>query len=149
MRGRAPAGVLVVAAGVALSGCLGGPVDTQDALPPGHDEHHPDAALPAPDLGAPDVTLEAHAGMPDDELVFHPTTLEVPLGAVVELRVANAGRAPHTFTIHDLEADTGVLAPGERGTLAFRATEAGSFEIMCDVPGHAASGMVGVLEVVA
>lgn len=140
---------LLVAGGIVLSGCLGDATSANDALPAGHDEHHEDGAAPAEELGPADVTLEAHAGMPGDELQLHPDPLEVAFGSVVEIRVTNAGQAPHTFTIHEFEADTGVMGPGEERVLKFRADSVGSFEIMCDVPGHYESGMKGTLEVAA
>lgn len=137
----------LVGAGVVLSGCLGEPIDPDTRLPAGHDEHHDDAA-PTVELGPADVTLAAHAGSPD-EMRFHPSSLEVPMGSVVEIIVTNAGQAPHTFTIHGFAADTGVMDPGEERVLKFHAESAGSFEIMCDVPGHYSSGMQGTLEVTA
>lgn len=151
---RAGLALLVLALlGVASSGCLGERIDPATdpgaAYPPGHDEHHATPTPPAADLGPPDVVLEAHAGTPGSDLRFHPATLEAPLGSVVELRVENQGASPHTLTIHALGADTGPLAPGESRTLTFRADRAGSFEVMCDTPGHYEAGMLATLEVAA
>jgi plastocyanin len=139
---------LLFAAGTALSGCLGDPIDPNEGLSEGHNEHH-DETSPLEELGAPDVVLEAHAGLAEEELTLHPSPLKVPLGSVVEIRVENQGSAPHTFTIHQFDADTGVLNPGESKAIKFRADEAGTFEIMCDVPGHYQSGMKATLEVAA
>lgn len=151
MRQRSLLLALVVAGGLALSGCLGAPIEPAGSapLPAGHDEHHETDASPAEPLGTPDVILEAHAGMPEDDLEIHPGTLRVPLGSVVEVRVENLGRSAHTFTLHAFDADTGTLAPGEEGTVAFRADKAGRFEIMCDVPGHYQAGMKSIIEVAA
>lgn len=150
---RRPALLLAVllAGAIVVSGCLGEPIDPAAAgtLPAGHDEHHEAPAAPVEELGPADVTLEAHAGMPDNELELHPGTLQVPFGRVVEIRVTNAGQAPHTFTIHQFDADTGTMDPGEARALKFRADEAGTFEIMCDVPGHYQSGMKAAFEVTA
>lgn len=141
--------ILLLATSVLLSGCLGDPIDPDEMLPPEHDEHHDGAATPPDALGAATVVLEAHAGLPDDELALHPSPLRVALGSVVEIRVQNQGRAPHTFTIHTFDVGTGVLGPGEAKTIEFRADEAGRFEISCDVPGHYQNGMKGTIEVVA
>lgn len=138
-----------LAAGVALSGCLGAPMDPGTQLPPGHDEHHAATTPPTEEFGPADVTLEAHAGMPEDELEFHPNALQVQVGSVVEVRVKNEGRLPHTFTVHPFDADTGTIVPGEERVLTFLASEVGTFEIMCDVPGHYQSGMKASLEVIA
>lgn len=138
--------------GVPLSGCLGeriDPVSTNDTLPVGHDEHHDETTAATPEIGAPDLVIEAHAGMPQNDLQLHPGDLSVPLGSVVELRVANAGRTPHTFTIHEFDADTGMMQPGEERVLKFRADKAGTFETMCDSPGHYQAGMKGAIEVAA
>lgn len=140
---------MLLAAGGALAGCLGDPIDPDGALPPGHDEHHDDAPPTGEGLGAPDIVLEAHAGMADAELALHPSPLQVALGSIVEIRVENQGRAQHTFTIHQFGADTGVLNPGDSRSVKFRADEAGLFEVMCDVPGHYQSGMKATLEVAA
>lgn len=143
--------IVVALVGIALSGCLGEPIDpgsTSDALPPGHDQHHDEATAPT-GLGAPDVIIEAHAGMREDDLRLHPDTIEIPLGSVVEMRIANDGRTPHTFTIHEFDADTGVLQPGEERVVTFRADKAGTFETMCDSPGHYQAGMRGTIEVAA
>lgn len=141
--------VLPFVVGTAVSGCLGDPIDTQSELTAGHDEHHPGGAAPAEDLGPADLTLAAHTGMPNNDLQLHPSPLSVPLGSIVEIRVTNDGRSPHTFSIHQFDADTGTLDPGEERVLKFRADEAGSFEIMCDIPGHYQRGMRGTLEVAA
>lgn len=143
--------VTLVLSGIALSGCLGERIDpsaTNDtALPPGHDEHHDETTTS--ELGNPDIVLEAHAGMPDRDLQLHPTPLQVPLGSVVEIRVENQGQTPHTFTIHEFDADTGTMDPGEERTIKFRADKVGSFEIMCDVAGHYQAGMKATIEVAA
>lgn len=144
--------VVVGLVGVALSGCLGARIDSEStntsASPPGHDQHHDEPAT-TEDLGPPDVTLEAHAGTPEKDLQLHPTALRVPLGSVVELRVTNGGDTPHSFTIHEFDADTGMMDPGETRVIKFRADNAGTFETMCDAPGHYEAGMKGTIEVAA
>jgi uncharacterized cupredoxin-like copper-binding protein len=146
-------GGMLALLGVALSGCLGGPIDATAGpdvgLPPGHDEHHGDPSAATEELGPADVVLEAHAGFEDKDLRFHPGPFKVSLGNVVEIRVENLGQTPHTFTIHEFGADTGMMGPGEERTIKFRADRAGDFEIMCDAPGHYQAGMKDTLEVAA
>lgn len=148
MRRCSVAIIITAFTGATFSGCLGEPIGPESSMPAGHSEH-PETTPPASEPGAPDVVLEAHAGMPEKDLELHPSPLEVPLGSLVEIRVANAGQTQHTFTIHEFDADTGLMAPGEEKTLKFRAGKAGSFEIMCDAPGHYEAGMKATLEVAA
>lgn len=134
---------------IVLSGCLGERIDPATQLPAGHDEHHDGSTAPTPELGPPDVTLEAHAGTAQKDLEIHPDRFQVPLGSIVEIRVGNQGTTTHTFTLQPFSADTGILAPGEERAIKFRASEAGEFEIRCDVPGHYQAGMRSTLEVTA
>lgn len=126
---------LMVAAALLLAGCLGEPIPDAAALPEDHDEHP--------------IVLEAFAGMADAELAFGPDPLTIPIGKVVELRVVNEGSAPHTWTVHALDLDTGRLRGGESTTLVFRVDEPGAYEIMCDEPGHYRAGMKATLEATA
>ncbi len=151
MRRTTAALVALVVAGSTLGGCLGERIgeapDASAPLPADHDAHHAGGAAAPADPGPADVVLDAHAGMPDAEFALHPDPLNVPLGSIVEIRVENQGKAPHTFTIHRFDADTGQLNPGERRAVKFRADEPGNFEIMCDVPSHYEAGMKATLGV--
>ena len=149
---RAALVVLAILVATALSGCLGERIDPESTngplLPSGHDAHH-EETTPTPDLRAPDIVLETHAGTQEKDLQLHPSALQVPLGSVVEIRVTNTGTTPHTFTIHEFDADTGMMDPGEERVIKFRADKAGTFETMCDAPGHYQAGMKGAIEVAA
>lgn len=134
-------------AGATLGGCLGEPI--RDPAPAGHsDAHHP-AAQQSSDasIQTVDVTLHVAAGGEGAELAYAPQTIHAPLGKSIELLVHNNGTAPHTFTVDALALDTGALQPGQYAALRFHAAQAGSFEAMCDRPGHAGSGMIATLEV--
>lgn len=152
MRRRVLAFAGLLLGGAVLGGCLGEPIEpapsADAAVPPGHGEHH-DEAQTTRELGAPDLILDAHAGTREKDLQLHPTPMRVPLGSVVELRVTNRGYTPHTFTIHEFDADTGMMNPGETRVIKFRADNAGTFETMCDAPGHYEAGMKGTIEVTA
>lgn len=142
----------LVLAAAALSGCLGEPVHAEEGLPHGESagghghDNDGEADGTGAHLGAPDLTIEVHAGMPEKDLTFHPGPLRVPVGAIVELHVENLGTTPHTLTSHDLDADTGPMNPGEERIIKFRADKAGTYEIMCDTPGHYDAGMKSTVE---
>lgn len=148
---RAPPLPALLALAVLLSGCLGERIDPaaqEGALPEGHEEHHATPA-PAQDLGPPDVSFEAHAGTPESDVRLHPGTLRASRGDVVEIRVTNAGASTHSYMIHAFGVNSGALSPGESRTVKFVASEPGTFEVMCDTPGHYQAGMKAVLEVAA
>ena len=44
---------------------------------------------------------------------FAPSRFEVPAGEEITVQVRNNGQNPHTFTIRDLDVDTGTLAAGD------------------------------------
>jgi hypothetical protein len=70
-------------------------------------------------------------------------TLTVAAGDTIE--VANVGTADHNFTVEALGIDVD-LPPGESATVTIPAeTAPGEYEFICNVPGHAAAGMVGTL----
>lgn len=138
---------LTSVAAIALSGCLGERIETP--TPSGHsDAHHPSAQQSSDTtITRPDETLHVEAGTSANELTFSPTTLHADEGKSIELVVHNNGTTPHTFTVHALSLNTGPLQPDQYASLKFRATTPGSFEIMCDQPGHYDAGMKATLEV--
>jgi len=81
--------------------------------------------------------------MVSQNLSFSPATLSVPKGTMVTLRLQNTGS--HTFTIDALRLNQR-LAPGIN-TVMFTASQSGTFEYYCAIPGHREGGMVGTLQV--
>lgn len=73
---------------------------------------------------------------------FQPTELNVPPGARVTVDVVNSGKEGHTFTIRDLEVDTGLIDPGESASVTFTAPDQPT-QFIC-VP-HEFQGMTGEL----
>ena len=64
-------------------------------------------------------------------------------GATIEL--ANVGAAPHNFQAEDLGINED-MPVGYQGSVTIPADAApGTYEFICNVPGHAAAGMVGTL----
>jgi uncharacterized cupredoxin-like copper-binding protein len=80
----------------------------------------------------------------------------VPHGAIT-FKVTNAGGFPHSFKLCSSPKGgsanscagkgTPTIAPGGSATLSVTVKTKGSYEYLCTVPGHAASGMKGILKV--
>lgn len=79
------------------------------------------------------------------DLFIQPAALQVAPGPLT-VRVHNEGQTDHTFSIRDVAA-TEMLAPGQTATLEVPSIETGTYEIFCEVPGHADAGMRGTLTV--
>jgi plastocyanin len=75
-----------------------------------------------------------------EDNVFAPDRLRVPAGAEVTVNVKNTGAVPHTFTIRDLNVDTGGIPPGKAKTVTFTAPDE-TTQFIC-VP-HELEGMTG------
>ncbi|UCH26991.1 MAG: cupredoxin domain-containing protein [Trueperaceae bacterium] len=83
----------------------------------------------------------------DIEGVINPK-LEVPHGAVVEITLVNGDGIEHDVAIpvFDVMAEH-IAVVGEKSVVAFEASEEGTFEYRCALPGHVTAGMKGLLEV--
>ena len=79
-----------------------------------------------------------------------PAMPEVPAGSAVVFQVSNAGQAPHTFgiVVGDQTLETPLINAGESGTLEVPALDAGDYDILCTVPGHADLGMTGTVHAI-
>ena len=80
------------------------------------------------------------------EFAIEPGDLTVPSGVPLTFEVANEGATPHDFVIEGVAA-TSVLQSGESETLEVDALEPGTYEVICEEPGHEGAGMVGTLTV--
>ena len=78
-----------------------------------------------------------------------PSTLSAPAGEPFSLEVKNTGGIVHNLeiTAGDQSFKTADLNGGESETLEIPALEAGDYEMVCAVPGHADAGMTGTLHV--
>ena len=117
--------------------CCAPPGDTSGTPAPG------ETGIPETGVGE-GVTEETVEG---SEYSFSPKTITVKEGATVKLTFRNVGNTIHTWTIDELNASTGSVAPGAEKTVEFDAVGAGTYEIYCSVSGHKESGMVGTLKV--
>jgi len=80
------------------------------------------------------------------DFYFEPAELEVQSGQEVTLRLRNVGATIHNFRIDEFQVDQDVEA-GRDETITFTPDQAGTFRIICDIPGHVEAGMVGTLRV--
>ncbi len=107
------------------------------------------------ETAAPEPVSLAFAGY--DEFRYDPESASVPTGAPVTVTFTNEGALEHdwllvpqgtdatTVTAANAvvpEAHSGVIASGETNTFSFTAPAAGTYQIVCTVPGHAPAGMV-------
>jgi uncharacterized cupredoxin-like copper-binding protein len=92
--------------------------------------------------GAPEMVIEA------GDLWFEPARVEVETWSTVTLVLDNTGQVFHDLSIPDLDVHLKAGA-GETASTALRISEAGRYELLCTVPGHAAGGMRGELVVTA
>jgi uncharacterized cupredoxin-like copper-binding protein len=79
------------------------------------------------------------------EFALTPAALTVPAGGSLE--VTNAGSATHNLTVSDTDLATADLAAGESETLDLSSLDAGEYEVICSIPGHADAGMKGTLTI--
>lgn len=94
-----------------------------------------------------------------DEFRFDPANVTAPAGSQVTLNFENAGVLEHSWALVPSEVEptaateadalagtyTGSVAGGATETITFTAPAAGTYNVVCLVPGHAAGGMVGQL----
>lgn len=81
------------------------------------------------------------------EYSFTPSSFTVNKGDRVALTFKNAGTTSHTFTIAELNVDTGFVSPGSSQTVEFDVPTAGVFTYYCAVDGHEGLGMKGTMTV--
>jgi plastocyanin len=85
------------------------------------------------------------------EYAFAPSTISVSSGKVVFF-VVNAGGLSHDMIIQDKSsgakvAGSELISAGDSFVFTVDSLAAGSYDFVCDQPGHKASGMKGTLTV--
>lgn len=115
-------GALVLAAALGLAGCpAGGRGGATPAQPP------------------QTVTMR--------DFAFEPKELTVNRGKV-SFTFKNSGPSEHNFTVTGIKgADSQTLKPGATQTRELTFDRAGTYDVVCTVPGHADAGMKGRLTV--
>ena len=105
------------------------------------------------------MTIEVKA----ENTRFVPSTIEVPAGRTVTLKLVNHDDTEHDLEIQGMKADMmsggghgGDMAPGmvavhsekkKTSAVTFMTNETGTYDILCTVSGHKELGMVGKLVV--
>ena len=95
------------------------------------------------------------------DFAFDPSEFTVPAGQEITIHVTHHGTMEHDFIIMKYDTDAGEkydeedkvnvlwevdLQPGESETVSFTAPEQpGTYQIICGMPGHLQSGMIGKL----
>lgn len=96
-----------------------------------------------------------------DDFRFEPADLTATEGAEVTINFENQGVLEHSWvlvgqgvepenaTLEDAlaGATSGIVPAGETQTFTFSAPPAGTYTVVCTVPGHALGGMVGTFTV--
>jgi uncharacterized cupredoxin-like copper-binding protein len=115
----------------------------------------PAASPQATTVAMPDATPVAGScvaiGMHD--IFFQPNEVTIPANQPVTIVLANEGVTMHNFSVtdHGNQGQTNLnisfnVQPGESKAVTINAP-AGDYYFYCNVPGHEAAGMVGVLHV--
>lgn len=79
------------------------------------------------------------------EFKFTPSSVQVKPGPV-RFVLKNTGAIGHTFVISELRKGTKEIAPGSNAVLEVDA-KPGTYEVICDIPGHKEAGMTMTLVV--
>ena len=85
--------------------------------------------------GAVQVTLT--------EFSITPASITAPLNG--KLLVSNSGSTAHNFHVNGTSVHTNDLQPGDSATLDLNGVKAGSYTVICAIPGHQQAGMQGTL----
>lgn len=84
----------------------------------------------------------------DSEYVFEPKAITVNPGEPISFLLRNEGAEEHEFEGETVGLEEVVVPPGKERAVAWTAPrKPGTYEIVCDLPGHKAKGMVLTVEV--
>lgn len=82
------------------------------------------------------------------EFVFEPKHVTVAPGQRIEFVLRNEGKEEHEFEGETAGLEEVVVPPGKERAVVWTAPgKAGSYEIVCDLPGHREKGMVMAVDV--
>lgn len=97
-----------------------------------------------------------------EEFSFSPTSWTVPAGEEFDVELTNAGEVEHEWAVikqgEDIEAEdefaedkvlfeVEAIPAGESTTESHTVDDAGTYQVICALPGHFDAGMEGTLEV--
>lgn len=78
---------------------------------------------------------------------FNPKKIEMSAGTTLKLKLVNEGNVSHSWSVPKLDTKSDRIQPGKSTTVTLNPSEAGTYSIECQVPGHKDIGMVGELVV--
>ena len=79
------------------------------------------------------------------EFSITPTMISLPLEGGT-LRITNTGAAVHDFSVPEIGLKSGDIAAGATVELKVGRIAAGMYTVYCEIAGHAASGMTGIVD---
>src|SRR3954447_9349350 len=77
------------------------------------------------------------------EFKIDPSMISAAVGGTIS--VTNGGTVAHDFAVQNTNLRTKMLNPGESATLTLTGLKKGNYTAICEVPGHADSGMKAML----
>lgn len=80
------------------------------------------------------------------EFAITPTAPSIPSGKVI-LKVTNTGSMVHNLSLPSLGKKTADLQPGASQELDLGTVADGTYDMLCEIAGHAASGMTGTMTI--
>ncbi len=69
--------------------------------------------------------------------------ITVTQGNTIVVTIKNVGQIVHAFKVLQVSEDSGNIPPGQEVEVSFVAGQAGTFQYICTIPGHAQLGMKG------
>jgi uncharacterized cupredoxin-like copper-binding protein len=135
-RRRWSAPVLLLALSIVATACSGGSNDAGVGAGGGASGEQAAAGPTTVSVTLSDFTID-------------PATMTAPAGSALAFEVTNDGPSPHTFAVKapGQTYDTGEIQANASATLQVPGLAAGSYEVLCTVPGHDQLGMKGTLTV--
>ncbi len=88
--------------------------------------------------GGGGTTVEA-----TDDFEFSPAALTIEAETDTDITLDNVGVVEHDWTIEELDLE--IYAAGGETTTETINVPAGTYDVICTIPGHAEAGMVGTL----
>ncbi len=124
-------------------------------------------------IAAPNVTIQLYEGeikvngqthgafsFSQNNLTSPGPTLNFKVGDVVKVTVNNVGTIAHNWAIvtdksspnsvvftAQIQSGSNPISPGSSGSVTFKADKAGTYNYICQVPGHVDLGMYGTVVV--
>lgn len=78
------------------------------------------------------------------DIKFDVKEIKAKANQPVVVNYVNEGTLEHNFVVKDFNVKETIPAGGKK-TITFTPTKTGTFDFVCDVPGHTEAGMVGKL----